>query len=88
MKTAVVGESAALEPRGERLADGVDDIVHLLLHGVRDRRDLDDSSSSARRSAAVCSSIRGVSKIARIASPRRLKSRRSAFFECPIAGLK
>ena len=30
MKTTVVGESAALEPGGERLADGVDDIVHLL----------------------------------------------------------
>ena len=42
MKTAVVGESAALEPRGERLADGVDVLVHLLLHDVRDRRDLDD----------------------------------------------
>ena len=73
MKTAVVGESAALEPRGERLADGVDDLVHLLLHDVRDRRDLDDSSSGARWSAAVCSSVRGVSKLARIASPRRLK---------------
>ena len=42
MKTAVVGELAAIKPRGERLADGVDDLVHLLLLDVRDRHNLDE----------------------------------------------
>ena len=57
MKTAVVGESAALEPRGERLADGVDDSGHLRLHDVRDRRDLDDQlveRAEVRRRLLLC----------------------------------